>query len=670
MNRQQFNILNYQSTNTPVFEESRTHEWIDEGKDNLYPHYLEELYVSSSIHSAIINGVAQMIYGEGLDAVYKDFNVEQWLKVQQLFTDQECLKRCALDLKLYGQCFFNVIWSQDRSTVSEVHHVPAATIRCGVADDEDKVTEFYHKTDWSDQKIQPQVIPAFNTSDRTAASQIVHCKLYNPLSFYYGLPDYLGSTNYIEVDANLSEYHLNSINNGFFPSTILSFNDGVPTEEERAELERLVYAKFGGATNAGKILMTFNDSSENAPTVESFNISDAHQVFDYLSKEVVVKILSGHRVTSPLLFGIRNEGGGFGSNAEEMKDAYDLFYNTVIIPFQRILLDGLRPVFAAAGITLDLYFKPLKPASFLTVDNLFGQAKGADTADKDASYNGAQIASAVEVLVKVQEGIITEEQAKVFLVQMLQFTPEVADALFVQGIDAIAEVEKEEDTEEAVAETQLSKKKSSDDKEWLEMLRGVDSRLSNDWWLLRSDEVTDTTTDHALYNAKMQLFYKEYGDNFEEISPERDIISKDGYLFAVRYYYEETAQTPPVDPNYESREFCQEMMELSLDGVQYRWEDLVRMERDGVNGDFAPSGESKYSIVDWKGGVYCRHGFVRNIYVYAPGGELAEDVQEKEIEGAWDDVMRKVGNNFEVEQPGFEIVAPIDTPSRGSLKYG
>jgi len=670
MNRQQFNILNYQSTNTPVFEESRTHEWIDEGKDNLYPHYLEELYVSSSIHSAIINGVAQMIYGEGLDAVYKDFNVEQWLKVQQLFTDQECLKRCALDLKLYGQCFFNIIWSQDRSTVSEVHHVPAATIRCGVADDEDKVTEFYHKTDWSDQKIQPQVIPAFNTSDRTAASQIVHCKLYNPLSFYYGLPDYLGSTNYIEVDANLSEYHLNSINNGFFPSTILSFNDGVPTEEERAELERLVYSKFGSASNAGKILMTFNDTSENAPTVESFNVSDSHKVFDYLSKEVVVKILSGHRVTSPLLFGIRNEGGGFGSNAEEMKDAYDLFYNTVIIPFQRILLDGLRPVFAAAGITLDLYFKPLKPASFLTVDTLFGQASGADTADKDASYNGAQIASAVEVLVKVQEGIITEEQAKVFLVQMLQFTPEVADALFVQGIDAIAAVEKEEDTEEAVAETQLSKKKSSDDKEWLEMLRGVDSRLGNDWWLLRSDEVTDTTTDHALYNAKMQLFYKEYGDNFEEISPERDIISKDGYLFAVRYYYEETAQTPPVNPNYESREFCQEMMELSLDGVQYRWEDLVRMERDGVNGDFAPSGQSKYSIVDWKGGVYCRHGFVRNIYVYAPGGELAEDVQEKEIEGAWDDVMRKVGNNFEVEQPGFEIVAPIDTPSRGSLKYG
>lgn len=667
MNKQQFNILNYQSSNTPVFEESRTHDWIDEGKDNLYPHYLEELYVSSSIHSAIINGVAQMIYGEGLDAVYKDFNIEQWLKVQQLFSNKEALKRCALDLKLYGQCFFNVIWSQDRKSVSELHHIPAATIRCGVADDEDNVKEFYHKTDWTDQTNQPQVIPAFNTSDRTAASAIVHCKLYNPLSFYYGLPDYLGSTNYIEVDANLSEYHLNSISNGFFPSTILSFNDGVPTEEERAELERLIYNKFGGASNAGKILMTFNDSSDNAPTVESFNIADAHQVFDYLSKEVVVKILSGHRVTSPLLFGIRNEGGGFGSNADEMKDAYDLFYNTVVLPFQRILLDGLRPVLAASGITLDLYFKPLKPASFLTVENLFEQG-GVDTADKDASYNGAQIASAVEVLVKVQEGVMTEEQAKVFLVQMLQFSPQVADALFAQGVDAIAQVQKEEDTEEAVAETQMSKKKKSEENHWLEMLRGRDSRMGDDWVLLRSDEVTDTTFDRGLYDAKMQLFYKEYS-NYDEISDERDIISKDGYLYAVRYYYEETAQTPPVDPNYQSRDFCIEMMDLSESGVEYRYEDLIQMGDDGVNSEFGHK-QRPYDIFEWKGGVYCRHGFVRNIYVYAPGGELAEDVEIKEIEGAWDDVMRRVGNNFEIEQPGFEIVAPIDTASRGSIKYG
>jgi hypothetical protein len=111
------------------------------------------------------------------------------------------------------------------------------------------------------------------------------------------------------------------------------------------------------------------------------------------------------------------------------------------------------------------------------------------------------------------------------------------------------------------------------------------------------------------------------------------------------------------------------MMDLSESGVEYRYEDLIQMGKDGVNSEFGHK-QKPYDIFEWKGGVYCRHGFVRNIYIYAPGGELAEDVQVKEIEGAWDDVMRRVGNNFEVEQPGFEIVAPIDTPSRGSIKYG
>ena len=217
MKKEFFNVLNYTSTVTPVFRESQTHEWIDMGIDNLFPHYLEELFASSSIHSAIVNGISQMIYGDGLDALNKDNNIEQWLKVNEIFSDKDALKRCAFDLELYGNCYFNIIWSVDRSTISKVHHVPAATIRCGVANDEDQITDFYHKADWSDNSV-PQVIPAFSTSDRTAASQLLHIKIYNPQSFSYGLPSYQGSQNYIQVDSALGEFHLNQINNGFFPS--------------------------------------------------------------------------------------------------------------------------------------------------------------------------------------------------------------------------------------------------------------------------------------------------------------------------------------------------------------------------------------------------------------------------------------------------------------------
>lgn len=657
MNKQNLSILEYQSPLLPIFKESQNKLWIDMGVDNLYPHYLEELYATSSMHGAIIKGVSEMIYGEGLNAVNKDKDVEQWLKVNSIFGDGTCLKKAAFDLKLYGQCYLNIIWSQDRSTVSRVYHLPAATMRCGIADDEDEVPLFYHKKEWAKQQEEPLVIPAFNTKDRTAASQCLHIKMYSPLSFYYGASDYESGTAYAQIEADLAAYHLSTINQGFFPSTIMNFNSGVPTEEERAELERLVYNKFGGATNAGKILMTFNDSQDTAPTIESFNLTDSHKVFDYLSTECSKKVLSAHRVTSPLLFGLRETGGGFGNNADEMKESYDLFYNTVVLPFQRLLLDGLRPVFAASNITLDLYFTPMKPASFVDTNNLFDPSGMGDTTDRDASYDGGQIGSAVDVLVKVQEGLITVDQAKVFLVQMLQFTPEVADALFNEKVDAIDEVEKEKIQEEAIAETQLKKK----DSELKRRMRLIDASLAEDYFLVRSEIVEEGNIDELLHRKKRK-FYEEYAD-IENVSDYGDIIGRDGYLFAVRYSYAETATTAPENPNYESRDFCVDMMDLSDDGVMYRYEDIESMY--GENAEFFHPGTSGYDKFTLKGGIYCRHGWQRNIFIYAPDGEPLE-VEMLEIEGAWDDVMRSVGNNPDVVQKGEEYIAPIDTASRGA----
>ena len=600
--KQQLSVLHYNSSNTPRFSESSNKKFIEMGANNQYPHYLEELFASSSIHGAIVKGVSEMIYGEGLDSPTKDSNIEQWLKVRQIFGDETCLKRCALDLKLYGQCYFNIIWSQDRATISEVHHIPAATIRCGVADDEDNVKLFYHSTDWSNTRDEPKPIPAFNTSDRSAASQLLHIKMYNPLSFYYGLPDYLSSTNYIQVDANLSEFHLNNLENGMMPSMVMNFNGGVPTEDERVELESLIYQKFGGASNAGKILMTFNDGAESAPTIETFNISDAHKTYDYLTTEATTKILSGHRVTSPLLFGVRGSGTGFGNNAEEMKDSYDLFSKAVILPFQNIILEGLRPVLAASSITMDIHFKRFVPASFFE-----------------------------------QKEEIVEERPRTFAAQPEKISLEDSNA-------------------------------------WISHLSDKHSPMPMGWRLWKTEEVTDTAEDKWFHGLQKSRAFAESASsvnpyaNYEEAS-EWDVISPKGFLFAVRYKYAETAKTPPVNPNYKSRDFCEAMMDISRGGALFRYDDILTMSIDGVNGQFAPAGQSQYDILEWKGGVYCRHGFERQIYVFAPDGELSEFGEVLEIEGDFDAVMRRVGDNPYVINEGFEDEAPIDTPSRGSLKY-
>ena len=377
-------------------------------------------------------------------------------------------------------------------------------------------------------------------------------------------------------------------------------------------------------------------------------------------------MLTSHRVTSPLLFGLRTEGGGFGNNADEMKESYELFHNTVIRPMQETMIRGLRPMLSAMNITLDLYFSKLQPASFLFTEEM---DTSVDQATKDASYNGAQIQSAVEVLVKVQEGILTEEQAKVFLVQMLQFTPVVADALFTEGISAIEKVVEEEEQAEIAEdsdaiEQQLSAYKISleDGDSWLSHLADKNAPVPMDKFvLLKTEQVNDPNEDRRLHSDKYNFNLEDYS-NIDLQSEWGDVISPAGNVFAVRYSYFKAAKSTPKG---ESRDFCIEMMGLSDSGVEYRYEDIAlgqqgSMSDAGENGQFAESGLSKYDIFEFAGGKNCYHGWQRNIYIFAPEGEAAVRDRLPDFYEDWDSTMRSVGNNPYVVQKGDEAVAMID----------
>ena len=370
--KQQFSILDVPTHEVPVFEEKQGRQWVAYGADDMYGQYLERLFLQSSIHSAIVAGVGDMIYGEGLEATDRelnDGNKEQWLRLQTLLNDStdDLLKKVALDLKLYGQCYINTIWSRDRTRVAEMKHLPVHCVRSGLADASGDVELFFYATTWN-SRTKPIPIKAFDLEDRTEASRVLHIKRYAPSFHYYGLPDYQGSTGYIELDKEIQTFHLQNIKNGLFPSLMLNFSNGIPTDEERFEIERKVMDKFSGADNAGKLLITFNDGQDTAPTFTPIQTNGSDGLYEYLSSEVASKVLSGHRVTSPLLFGVRGDGNGFGNNADELRDSYSLFTNTVVVPFQNLLLNGLSPVFSTNGINLDLFFKPLRPADFLDLN--------------------------------------------------------------------------------------------------------------------------------------------------------------------------------------------------------------------------------------------------------------------------------------------------------------
>jgi hypothetical protein len=77
--------------------------------------------------------------------------------------------------------------------------------------------------------------------------------------------------------------------------------------------------------------------------------------------------LVGHRVTSPLLFGIRTQANGFSSQSEEMKTAYSILQTMTVNPFQNLIINFLTTALTDGGYPdTQLYFEQLTPLAILS----------------------------------------------------------------------------------------------------------------------------------------------------------------------------------------------------------------------------------------------------------------------------------------------------------------
>jgi hypothetical protein len=604
MSEVKFSLFDLPIHDVPVFEEKQGKDYVEYGQADEYGTYLEQLYLGSSIHGAIVNGVGEMIYGEGLDAKNKDANddsKEQWVKLTSLISrsEKDILKKLALDLKLYGQCYVNTIWNRSRTRIVEMRHVPVRCLRAGIADSDGDIPLWYYKNDWTKRREQPLVYKKFCLEDRAEASRILQIKRYAPSFHYYGLPDYIGSTGYVELDQQIQNFHLNNIKNGMFPSMLISFNQGIPTDEEQRMIEAKVNDKFGGAEGAGKVLITFNDGAENAPTFTPVQNNGTDGMYEYLSSEVNGKVLSGHRVTSPLLFGIRGDGSGFGNNADELRDSYSLFHHSVVVPMQEILLQGLQPVFSTLGVSLDLYFVPLKPADFLGLS----VNDDVDTGEVERSYTGIQISAALDIVSKVELGELSKPQGIQLLVAMLGFTEEAAREMFLpEGTSEPAEATFSSDVVDGVADGLID----------------AGSPLEMDGYEL----VDERKVDYELEDVRDNLhtFAKVVSGGYDGESKD------DTPLFKVRYQY------APLKINQGkkagSREFCKKMVEAAK---VYKKEDILKAGKRVVNAGFGEGGKNTYSVWKFKGGPRCHHYWMRLTYLKKDDERISRKQAQKMI---------------------------------------
>jgi len=522
-------VVQLSTYTSPVIKEVRGKDWVDYGEDNNYYGYLQDRINGSPTNNAIVNAMIQAIYGRGLSALDSEENPEQFTEAMMLLTE-ETVVRATSDLKSMGQCALQVVYSLDKKFIRECNHFPVETLRMGVANEDGEIEHVYYSKDWQDlYRNSPVPFACFGTSDDL--EEILIIKPYKTGFYYYSPVDYQGGLQYCELEEEIGNYHLNNILNGLAPSMLINFNNGVPTETEQRAIERDIFKKFGGSSNAGRFITSFNDNKETETTITPVQLSDADKQYQFLSDECLRKIMVAHRVISPMLFGIKDTTG-FGNNAEELKTASILSDNTVIRPFQDLLIAGFNKVLSYNNISLKLYFKTLQPLEFTDLEN-------AITSDAKEEETGQKFSSQKEL------------------------SKEMADTI-------------------------------------LSSLQG--ETITDDWMLI---DIRPATSLERYFNDDLKT---KLASAINSTADQESV--QDSVLFKVRYKY--VGEVPA------EREFCQKM--LSANQV-YRYEDLDKEASN--NAGFGIAGADSYNLFLYKGGVNCKHWWMRQIYFQKTDQEIS-----------------------------------------------
>ena len=339
---------NFSAIELPRIKETQGKEWVMFGEKNLYPTVLVALYNTSAMHKTAIDAKQAAIVGEGFK-IYGETVVNKYGE-----TLNDIFDKCATDELVFGAYTFNVIWNRAGDRIAEIYHIPANKIRSGKMNEMDQVDHYWFSSDWSNlHKHKPVRYPAFNMEENTGdnASQIYYVKSYNPETDYYGLPSYIAALNDVELDARISVFHNSNISSGLNPSMAINFRNGIPTPEERQVIYNEIEQAFAGAHNAGKFFLLFSEAGKEAQITPIESANDDY--YTTLETRISSRILTAHRITSPLLLGIR-DGSGLGSNRDEILTAYAHFFSTVCQPIQKKLVKEFQFITTLMGYGMDL----------------------------------------------------------------------------------------------------------------------------------------------------------------------------------------------------------------------------------------------------------------------------------------------------------------------------
>ena len=681
----EFGFVNLSTYTSPEIKEVNGEDYIEYGADNNYFQYLIDRYNGSPTNNAAINGISQAIYGKGLNATDSSRKPNEYAQMISLFKKNVVRKLC-YDLKLMGQCAVQVIYSKDRKKIAQIEHMPIETLRAEKANSDGDIPAYYYFKDWANIKKsdEPLRIPAYGMSNENI--EIYYIKPYKSGFYYYSPVDYQGGLQYAELEEEVSNYHLNNILNGLAPSMLINFNNGTPNQEERQLIENKIAQKFSGSSNAGKFILAFNDNKESQAEITPVQLSDAHNQYQFLSDEATKKIMVSHRIVSPMLLGIK-DSSGLGNNAEEIKTASLLMDNTVIRPFQELLIDSFDDMLSFNDISLNLYFTTLQPLEFTEVDK--------DIQDKETIEEETGVEMEKFSLKKIdgQEVYSTKEEAEIKAKEIGcsgSHEMEIEDDIYFMPCENHTELKepcwdgyeqigmKDKDGKQVPNCVPLSREKlccssdsTEDDEKVASKLIALGEDIDEEKWEAIFEQDVDYQKEDAIDNIITELGQNEY---IEESKRKLSTIQKIVNLVSTGSAYPNSpsAQDKKVGENYfkvryfysprkvgsNARSFCRAMKNANK---LYRKKDIIAMGTQTVNKGWGPEGADQYSIWLYKGGGNCHHSWRRVTY------------KSKLSETSTKDIQNIIGTRqaailgYKVTNPYQVSIQPRNLPNKGFL---
>jgi predicted small secreted protein len=399
----------------PEEEKDRSLGFTKWGKKNDYPFFLVDLYNGSAYHQGIIKNKTHYIAGGGLQIVsgmIQPFIDNKWSD----FDMNEIAERMAFDQELFGGMAVKGTWNKEQTKVVMWEHIPIDMIRASV----DERT-YYISDDWtalnqSPEKTNLRILPAYDKDNRTGSFILYykepHLKGRKELGVY-PKPSYYGGITAIQTDVDISKFHMYELQNGFKSGTLINFPSGYPeTTEELNRIKADVKGRSQSVEDAGEIILTFSNGKDETPTVLSLNGNNLDQRYLATEKSVQQNILVAHAITSPQLFGVRLEGS---FNSAESGDLFNIFKSTYVNTKQRRIEWMLNLMLELGGYVGEVKLRDVDPlpqdAKIEQAPTTEGQPATEAVDVAKSALNGAQIASLIDVVAKIKEGILTPNSA-------------------------------------------------------------------------------------------------------------------------------------------------------------------------------------------------------------------------------------------------------------------